>query len=1688
MSRMHVIISILTLAGFANAATSNNSPIKVQDFGSQGVALQMEAAAPVDLLSRTASMQEGVYITDDGRSLPVISRFVAVPSGKTPSLSVHDLKSDRLNPQTLEVMTGSMRRDGEETPMVLDPPSAVVIGEPAIVRGVQVVPLAFYPLQSSTDDGSLVYNSQINAEINFEFSEDALQANPINDAAGTDGARMMDELLLNNTRRDPDENQIGHFGHILIMYQDSLFYVGSEFNEILYGNFSEFVTWKRQLGYKVSFETITLGEANANPTNIRETIRSYYFSEDPIQHLILLGADSSETTYFPTKSAAGGGEQGDIGGDHYYTLMDESDFDGAHAYASDITIGRFWAFNPSELRREFNRSILYEREPFVEDGDEWMTRGYYTAENIDVAGGQFVQSMTHLGRWIQSRFLNYGYDEFDTLFADVLGGSDAIKQRNLDYLDSEHGMGVVLSRGHVEGCYEPGVGSIDTYRKHPFMASITCLSAQYGIPFFVSADKNTMQNPSGPIAVLTIIDLTHTKSNNALLGWLTRGITYEQLNQPGVLHLYSKWQMWNDLKYAEGSIIDEIIPTLNSYLSLGDPTVQVFTRSPITLAGLHLETISPTATGFEVEVRDAQQNVVADAIVTLTDENGVQMTTNPGADGIARFTFEAGTFEADEVVLTISRVNAIPYFSTIAVEENASNIVMTGWSFDGDGVLERGETAKLTLMYENSGNQAAGDVTLSLVTENEELSFDQAEIDLGEIAAGADAEIEVDVTASANLHGLTYTRIGANFSGSEGLEWQHAFDFVPKGPRLSVARVDVADDDFERGANPELEISIRNLGDQVSPELSGTVEGVRKQQSRIVIEDAVLAYDSINPDEAGTPDAYLSVSIDQLAVPGDTSEFILYLTDSEENGYRDTLMFAIAIRQGGVNDPYGPDNYGYICFDNGDEDWIKAPTYDWIEINPVLDDRDFDGTDLGMLDLWEDTGDTTSTYTDTSVVVALPFEFSYYGEVFDSLTICTNGWMAFGAGNSKYYQARNWTLPGINAPDAMVAVFWQDLHQIDADDNSGVFTYYNEDESIFVIEWSLFHVYDNSANDEPLVEFQAILYDPDVYTTSTGDGEIKLQYKTVEYAEGVSSDNHYFTVGILNLDNTDGLEYAFWNHFAEQNADIAAETAILFTVDTDRKYGSLEGYVKDEATGLPIEGVTVSQNRGALEETTDAEGFFNFDALLTGFEVLTFEKFGYNTESVEYEIIEDETTEIDFRMTKPGIEVDANQISATIKPDFFGHKTLSISSTGNGPLDFELFHRYPDGSETSFAKTSETNLEDQMSVSFANGIEVVGDRIFVTVDTARSEDAKIIVEYDTDGNYQGMFNQSNQTRDGFYDLTWDGERFWAGENPSRVEATLVPFDIDGAADVTYDPFKLPEGANLIYPDVYLAWNPVEELLFVSADTGNVYSVKRTGEMVDSMRIYLPGEQTKIHGLSWNSSDNMLYAIDERGATNRMRVLKIDPYSGYAEEITVLGETANEVGRGIAFGYDLAHDITTVVTVNDDNHLKMFEFGPDSRWLRFEPQMGTIPAGESMDVMLEFNAHGLTHGDTFNLGMIVNNNSVEAEILIDVTLIVDNDAGIYDGNVSQPSRFFLAQAYPNPFNSQARIDFNLREAGMAKLQVYDLAGRLVGSLVEQDLSVGAHSATFDANRLPSGVYIYRLQSGGKTAVKRMVLVR
>jgi photosystem II stability/assembly factor-like uncharacterized protein len=97
-------------------------------------------------------------------------------------------------------------------------------------------------------------------------------------------------------------------------------------------------------------------------------------------------------------------------------------------------------------------------------------------------------------------------------------------------------------------------------------------------------------------------------------------------------------------------------------------------------------------------------------------------------------------------------------------------------------------------------------------------------------------------------------------------------------------------------------------------------------------------------------------------------------------------------------------------------------------------------------------------------------------------------------------------------------------------------------------------------------------------------------------------------------------------------------------------------------------------------------------------------------------------------------------------------------------------------------------------------------------------------------------------------------------------------------------------------------------------------------------------------------------------------------------------------------------------------------------------------------------------------------------------------GITNLSSETPSSFSLSQNYPNPFNPVTNIEFSVPKSSFVKLAVFDITGREIETLVNQNMTAGTYKADWDASRYSSGIYFYTISSESYRETKKMMLVK
>ena len=108
----------------------------------------------------------------------------------------------------------------------------------------------------------------------------------------------------------------------------------------------------------------------------------------------------------------------------------------------------------------------------------------------------------------------------------------------------------------------------------------------------------------------------------------------------------------------------------------------------------------------------------------------------------------------------------------------------------------------------------------------------------------------------------------------------------------------------------------------------------------------------------------------------------------------------------------------------------------------------------------------------------------------------------------------------------------------------------------------------------------------------------------------------------------------------------------------------------------------------------------------------------------------------------------------------------------------------------------------------------------------------------------------------------------------------------------------------------------------------------------------------------------------------------------------------------------------------------------------------------------------------------------------INLFLNTQTGINDDLASdqKPQRFTLLPNYPNPFNAETTIRYDMPKDGFVRIAIYDIHGRKVAELVDDVKSAGSYRITWDAGDYPSGTYLIRLQAGSFVEMRKCILLK
>ena len=986
------------------------------------------------------------------------------------------------------------------------PAKNLIVSDHMTMRDIKFMQISFVPFKYYPQLQQLeVFND---VDITVEQVGNANQTNEISISQSFEN--LYDSFLI-NYERDEDPNY----------QQPAILYIGSS-SAINNSYFQDLLQWRKEKGYIVY--TATTSQTGTSTSSIKNYIQDAYDSWIPKPEFVtLIGDDGGSYSDIPTYFENWSGYNGE--GDHPYSQLDGNDLMG------DVLLGRISVRNTNELNVICNKIIHYEKATYISStGTDWY-------EGAALVGDPSSSGMSTIitNEYIDETMTAYGFNDIRTKYSGSFGS----------WMQNELAAGVAYFnyRGYwgVSGFGNGNIDAANNGWKLPFASFITCGTGSFASDnaclseYFLRA--GTISNPKGAVAAISTATLgTHTAFNNAVDMGIYWGLFPMKAESVGLAVHYGKLHLY--LTYPSDP--NNRVSIFTHWHSLmGDPATNLWKDTPSNFNVDHLSVI-PYGTNFATfSVTNDEGLSIKKARVTLLNDNETIFQTRL-TDENGNVTFDLTNVSPGSITLTVTKQDFIPYQDNISLSDEVAsiNIDFSQVSYDqisgdNDGTINPGEIFDLVLPLKNFGSSDLNDISATLTSSSNSVNIITNNIEYGDINQQETINsnpFRIEILSSAiDLEELGLKLI---ISSNDIESWSGLIPVEVRGPFLIVDEINYSGDGlFNPGETVNVEVVLKNNGFKSIEDITGSIT---YEGGNFNISDGIGYWDIINPGESIASYDNFVIQSDDAIINGSVLTLDLGLVS--DLGYDRIEPLPIQVGNVSQIEPLGPDNHGYYIFDSGDLGYDQAPFYDWIEIDPDLGGS---GTSLNF----NDSGD--GNFSSSTSIVDLPFTFYFYGEPYNEVSVCTNGWIAFG--ESEMESFRNYSIPGAGGPLKMVAAFWDDLR---TSNNGQVYYYYDPSNGYFIIEWSGMRTdYANS-----IETFQIILMDNGV--PPFGDGEIKIQYKDFnntsvgDYTQYTPVHGAYCTIGIENHLGNDGLQYTFNNVYPTAAMPLSSGDAILITTDS----------------------------------------------------------------------------------------------------------------------------------------------------------------------------------------------------------------------------------------------------------------------------------------------------------------------------------------------------------------------------------------------------------------------------------------------------------------------------------------------------------------------------------------------------------
>lgn len=527
--------------------------------------------------------------------------------------------------------------------------------------------------------------------------------------------------------------------------------------------------------------------------------------------------------------------------------------------------------------------------------------------------------------------------------------------------------------------------------------------------------------------------------------------------------------------------------------------------------------------------------------------------------------------------------------------------------------------------------------------------------------------------------------------------------------------------------------------------------------------------------------------------------------------------------------------------------------------------------------------------------------------------------------------------------------------------------------------------------------------------------------------------------------------------------------------------GSISGFVYNHADGAAIGGAHVLAWRG--EESWSAysgwQGYSMNNVVATRPISITVSADGFiDTTVTDIIVPENRNVEVNFRLLHATFDPSEQEITTQVEIGDSSEVGLTIENFGNGALNWTVEPRVPAQNylpewmlHNSYPASTLLNDGRLEGVVYTGTNFIVAGRNY----WGGSDDSNMVYILGRDSVLVDSFIQADESNNGFKGLAWNGQLVWGGGGH-----TIYGFTPEGEVFRAWEgPFSSHQG---------LAWDSDQNLLWMTGITANrIYAYTADGEPADTLD---RPAGFRIYGMAYYSRDPdgyKLYILHDVGGRNVIHKLNTETADTIYVSTLIHIDGGSPAGAFISKEYDSYNWVFMNIADNGaEDRIDIWQLAGNTTWMSVDPLTGSVQPDQSQELLIKLYTAG------FDLGRIsgdlyFTHNAEFGEVIIPIHMEVIMDAP--PGSESEiPGDFRITGVYPNPFNSQTLVNYDIPMNSDISMKLFDLTGREVMEVLKGKINAGTHTVSISADILPTGVYLLRLEAEDKMSIAKLVLIK